>query len=88
MRGSQKLLSLPGSLPNDGIICPRMRPVSVTLFLCVHCCSAAAAGGKAAKAAAKSAAKQDKRNAKLKEQRAAEAAAGTKRKASELQVGP
>jgi hypothetical protein len=50
------------------------------------CCVAAAAGGKAAKAAAKSAAKQDKRNAKLKEQRAAEAAAGSKRKASELQT--
>jgi hypothetical protein len=47
--------------------------------------AAAAGGSKAAKAAAKSAAKQDKRNAKLKEQRAAEA--GAKKRVSELQVG-
>ncbi len=50
-------------------------------------CVAGAAGGKAAKAAAKAAAKQDKRNAKLKEQRAAEAAAGAKKRVSELKVG-
>jgi hypothetical protein len=50
--------------------------------LCAH---AAAGGSKAAKATAKAAAKQDKRNAKLKEQRAAEAAAPKKR-SNELQV--
>lgn len=58
--------------------------------VCVCCARAfvhaAAGGSKAAKAAAKSAAKQDKRNAKLKEQRAAEAAAGPKKRSNDLQV--
>lgn len=59
------------------------------MYACVAraCVHAAAGGSKAAKAAAKAAAKQDKRNAKLKEQRAAEAAAGAKKRVSELQVG-